>query len=335
MIRLKDIAAQAGCTVMTVSKALRGAPDISAPTTARIQALARQLGYVPDATARGLRCRDTRLFGLVISTVANPVFARTVAAIEERAHEQGYDLILAHTLNSPEREEACIRRMLSRRVDGLFIFPVYRLEPTAAAYQELARHDVPVVILGQHAPFCAQFAGVETDDLNGSYEATRHLLDLGHKKIAFFAGPMTSPPARERLNGYRRAMREAGLQANDKMVFAAGSTIQEGESAALQMIGEDCGATAVQSASDLTAVGAMRVFHSNKQRIPEELSLVGYGNILLAEHCLVPLTTVRQPKMRLGVAAMEMMAKLLAGEKPGNIRLPAQLVVRASTAPPP
>lgn len=333
MIRLKDIAAHAGCTVMTVSKALRASPDISPATITRIKHLAQQLGYVPNTTAQGLRSRTTKLFGLVISTVTNPVFARTVAAIEERAHDLGYDLILSHTLNLPEREETCIRRMLSRRVDGLFIFPVYRLESTAPIYLELASHRVPVVILGHNAPFCSQFANVETDDLQGSYQATRHLLDLGHKKIAFFAGPMTSPPARERLNGYRRALREAGIESNDRLVYAAGSTIEEGENAALQLINESADVTAVQAANDLVAVGASRVFQSQDLRIPDDLSVAGYGNILLSEHCRVPLTTVRQPKLRLGVAAIDVMQKLLRGEKPAPVRLPAELVVRDSTGP--
>src|SRR4051794_3219755 len=117
MVRLKDIAQHAGVSVMTVSKALRDAPDISGATKTRIKGLAQQMGYVPDSMAQGLRNRTTRLLGLVLSTVANPIFARTVSAIEERAHELGYDLILAHTLNLVEREEACIRRLLSRRVD--------------------------------------------------------------------------------------------------------------------------------------------------------------------------------------------------------------------------
>src|SRR5580692_10136772 len=102
------------------------------------------MGYVPDSTAQGLRNRTTKLLGLVLSTVANPIFARTVSAIEERAHELGYDLILAHNLNMPEREEVCIRRLLSRRVDGIFIFPVYRLAPVAGIYEDLARRRVPV-----------------------------------------------------------------------------------------------------------------------------------------------------------------------------------------------
>lgn len=318
---------------MTVSKALRDSPDISPATTARIKHLAQLMGYLPDSAAKGLRNQNTKLFGLVISTVTNPVFARTVAAIEERAYDMGYDLILAHTLNSPEREEQCVRRMLSRRVDGLFIFPVYRLETAAPVYQELSRHRTPIVVLGHNAPFCAQFANVETDDLQGSYQVARHLLDFGHKKIAFFAGPMTSPTALERLNGYRRALREAGIESNDRLVYAAGSTIQEGQNAALQMLHEAAGATAVQAANDLVAVGAVHVFHENGLRIPLDISVAGYGNILLSEHCRVPLTTVRQPKLSLGVAAIDLMQKLLRGEKPPTVRLPAELVIRNSTGP--
>src|ERR671924_1196359 len=139
MIRLKDIAEKAGVSVMTVSKVMRDAPDISSATKSRIRALAQQMGYVPDSLAQGLRTRTTKLFGLAVSSMTNPIFARVVMAIEERAYELGYDVILSHTLNLPEREDAAIRRLLSRRVDGLFITPVYRMAPTAAAYQDLQR----------------------------------------------------------------------------------------------------------------------------------------------------------------------------------------------------
>ena len=137
MVRLKDIARHAGVSVMTVSKALRDEPDVSAATKTRIKALAQQMGYVPDSSAQGLRNRTTKLFGLVIPSSTNPIFARIVFAIEERAHELGYDILLTHTLNLPAREEACIRRLLSRRVDGLFISPVYRFEAEARIYQEI------------------------------------------------------------------------------------------------------------------------------------------------------------------------------------------------------
>src|SRR5437773_454912 len=124
MIRLKDIAARAGVSVMTVSKVLRDAPDISAATKTRIRLLAHEMGYMPDSLAQGLRTRSTHLFGLVISSLANPAYLRIAMAIEERSAALGFDVILAHSLNDPVREEQAIRRLLSRRVEGLFVAPV-------------------------------------------------------------------------------------------------------------------------------------------------------------------------------------------------------------------
>src|SRR5262245_52495456 len=154
MIRLKDIAEKAGVSIMTVSKVLRDAPDISPATKARVRQLAEQMGYMPDSVAQGLRTRTTKLFGLVIPAATNPVYARVVMSIEEKAHELGFDVILAQSLNIPEREEQVVRRMLSRRVDGIFLAPVYRLDPKAAIYEELTRRGTPTVLLGHRAPFC-------------------------------------------------------------------------------------------------------------------------------------------------------------------------------------
>lgn len=334
MIRLKDIAARAGVSVMTVSKCLRDGKDISAATKARIQQLAREMGYVPDIGARHLGSRKTKLLGLVISAATNPIYARILMAIEEKAHELGYDLIFAHSLNQPEREEAVIRRLLARRVEGLFITPVYRLRPVAPIYEEIRRAKVPTVILGHRGLFCSDFANVETDDIAASYAVTKHLIGLGHKRIAYLTGTPVSPQAQERYEGYRRALRDAQLEPDDRLVFNAGSTIEEGEKAALQMLNESPGATAVQAVNDLVAIGAANVFLQQGMRIPEELSMAGFGNILVAEHFRVPLTTIRQPKLRLGFAAMELMESLIRGEAPQSRRLHAQLEIRASTAAP-
>jgi LacI family transcriptional regulator len=331
MVRLKDIALRAGVSVMTVSKVMRDAPDISGATKARIRQLAEQMGYMPDGVAQGLRMRTTKLFGLVISAATNPIYARVVMAIEERAHEMGYDLITAHSLNIAEREEAVIRRLLSRRIDGLFLVPVYRLDPVAPIYEELLRRALPTVLLGHRAPFCQRFANVETDDVNASYALTRHLIDVGHRRIAFFTGPSVSPAAHERLEGYRKALREAHLELDDKLVFNAGSTIEEGEKAALQMLNESPRATAIQAVNDLVAIGAANLLLNQGVRIPEEMSLVGFGNVLTSEHFRVPLTTVRQPKLRLGTAAVDSMVRLLKGEQVGTKRLPAEIVVRESS----
>lgn len=334
MIRLKDIAQEAGVSVMTVSKALREKQDVSPSTRERICSIARRMGYVPNAAAQGLRNRRTRLLGVVIPAPTDPVYARVIFAIEEIAHELGYDLLLAHTLGQPGREEVVLRRLIARNVDGILISPVWRLDQQAPIYEELQRRGTPVVILGHRAPFCAAFASVETDDLSASASVTRHLLELGHRRIAFFAGPQISATAQERLDGYRRALREAGIPLDDRLVFSAGSTIEEGAAAALQFMQENPGATAIQAVNDLVAIGAAETFLGQRVRIPTDLSLAGFGNVLVSEYYRVPLTTVRQPKLRLGSVAMETLVKVMKGERPGAKRLSAELVIRQSTGAP-
>ncbi len=334
MVKLKDIAARAGVSIMTVSKALRDKKDISAEMRARIHQIATEMGYVPDLSAQLMRSGKSKLFGLIISAATNPIYARIVMALEERAHDLGYDLILAHSLNQTSREEFCIRRMLTRRVDGLFITPVYRLGPRAPAYQEIQRLKVPTVILGHRGLFCSDFANVETDDIAASFAMTKHLIELGHKRIAYFTGPPVSPSAQERYEGYRRAMREAGLELDDKLVFNAGSTIEEGEKAALQMLNENPHATAVQATNDLVAIGAADVLLNQGLKIPGQISVAGFGNILTSEYFRVPLTTIRQPKLRLGYAAMDLMLALHEGKPAESRRLRAEVIVRASTAAP-
>jgi len=334
MVRLKDIAEQAGVSIMTVSKALRGAPDVSATTRERIKALATQMGYVPDTSAQCLRTRSTKLLGLVVSSLTNPIFARVVLAIEQRAQELGYDLILAHTHNQAEREAVCIQRMLARRVEGLFISPVYRLASEDRVYRELQARGTPTVILGHRAPFCNDFVNVESDDIAGAHAATQHLLELGHRRIAFLAGPPVTPWTRERFEGYRRALRERDIEADDRLIFQAGRTIEDGAKAALQMLNEGVLPTAVQCVNDMVAVGTVETLLQQGYRVPQDISVVGFGNILLSEHFRIPLTTVRQPKFHLGEAAVEVMLQLFKGKNPAPRRIPVELLVRESTAAP-
>jgi DNA-binding LacI/PurR family transcriptional regulator len=333
MVRLKDIAARAGVSIMTVSKVMRNASDISEKTKARVRQIAQEMGYVPDSMAQGLRTRRTKLFGLVISTIANPIYARTAMALEERAQELGYGLILSHSLNEVEREENCIRSLLSRRVDGLFISPVYRLAPTARVYQELERNGTPTVLLGHQAPFCSQFLSVACDDLTAAHALTQHLLQLGHRRIAFFAGPMAAEWALQRRDGYCKALREADIEVDDRLIFSSGRTIEDGRDSARQMLAESIRPTAIQAVNDLVAIGAATELLNRGVRIPQDVSITGFGDILTSCHSQVPLTTARQPKFRLGDSAMELMVKLLQGEAVESRSLSADLIVRASTGP--
>ena len=315
MVRLKDIAERASVSVMTVSKALRDEPDVSAATKTRLKLLAQQMGYVPDSTAQGLRTRTSKLFGLLLPSMTDPIFARM------------------HTLNSTGREEACIRRLLSRRVDGMFLSPVYRIDPESRVYQELQSLHTPTVLLGPAARFCSSFLSVQVEDLLASYAATQHLIGLGHKRIAFLSGPQAAPWSHERFEGYRRALREAGMDVDDRLVFQAGTTVEDGAKTAMQILNESCEATAVQATSDLVAVGCADALLNQGIRIPEDMSVVGFGNILTSEYFRVPLTTIRQPKFRLGLAAVDAMLHLLRHQPAESKRLPAELIVRASTGP--
>jgi DNA-binding LacI/PurR family transcriptional regulator len=335
MVRLKDIAERAGVSIMTVSKALRDEPDISESTKTRLRLMAQEMGYVPDSTAQGLRNKKTKLFGLIIPSLANPIYVRMLLAIQERAYELGYDVLLGYTLHKSEREEICIRRFLSRRVDGLFVSPVYRIEAESRIYQELLARKIPTVVLGHTAPFCSHFVNVEADDLTAGMAVTQHLLQLGHKRIAFLAGPPATPWTRERFEGYRKALRQAGLDVDEKLIFQAGETLEDGGKAAVQMINEASDATAIQAVNDLVAAGCAEVLLKQNLRIPDDMSLTGFGNSMLGEHFRVPLTTVDQPKHRLGLAAMDCMVQLLHGQRSEPKRLPAQFLARASsgTAP--
>lgn len=337
MIRLKDIALRSGVSVMTASKALRDAHDVAASTKARVKLIAQQMGYVPDFSAQSLRTRSTKLLGVVIPTIGDPTYTRVVLAIEDRAHELGYEIILSQTMNTEEREASCIQKLLSRRVDGLFIAPVYRHKVDSSIYQTLPTRNIPVVILGPHAPFTHAFHNVQTDDLIDSHSITKHLLDIGHRRIAFFGGPNFSPWCAERLEGYRRALRAANVEVDDSLIFEAGFTIEDGAKAALQYINETSSenrATAVQAVNDMVAIGAANTFLNQKLKIPEDISVAGFGNILTSEHYRVPLTTVRQPKHRLGIAAMDIMQKLLRHDKADSKRIRAELIIRQSTAAP-
>ena len=217
--------------------------------------------------------------------------------------------------------------------------PLYQelmnLEQRSEEEHERAKsRKISVIILGSRAKFCAGFACVESDDVTASANVTRHLLELGHKRIAFFAGPQMSPWAHDRLAGYKKALREARVELDDRLIFQAGSTIEEGEKAAVQFLGEATEATAIQAVNDLVAIGVGSLLLKQGLKIPQDYSLAGFGNILVSEHFRVPLTTVRQPKFRLGVAAMELMLTKLRGEKAESKRLPADLVIRQSTAAP-
>lgn len=333
MTRLKDIAARAGCSIMTVSKVLRHRGDISAPTRERVMKIAREMGYVPNSAARGLRTKHSQLFGLVISSVTDPIHARIVLALEALAFKDGYQVILSHSMNNTEREQTVLRQLISRRVDGIFIIPNSQLPSDTQTYEEIRKRKIPLVFLGPKPSNCPDFPSVACNEEEASSLITQHLIKLGHRRIAFLAGANHSPSSHDRLEGYKKAYRENRIPLDDQLLFHAGSTIEDGARAALQMLQERPQATAVQTVNDLVAIGAANTFLNQGLRIPDDISIAGFGNILTSEHFKVPLTTIRQPKYRIGEAAMEVMKKLLNNEPVHPRILSGEILVRNSTGP--
>src|SRR4030095_3493391 len=155
------------------------------------------------------------------------------------------------------------------------------------------------------------------------------------RPFPFPSGPPAAPSSAERLEGYQRALREAGLEVDERLIFSGGATIESGEKAGLQLLQERPGATAIQTANDLVAIGAANVLLNQGINIPRDVSIAGFGNILVSEHFRVTLTTIRQPKLRLGTAAIDCMFKLLSGVQPPSKRLAGEIAIRQSTAAPP
>lgn len=334
VIRLKDIAERVGFSVMTVSRVMRDAPNISAQTRRRVQRVARELGYVPDAAARGLRLRNTHLLGLVLPDLGDPACAAMAAALEAASAPVGYDLAMACSHGSEESEETRIARLMGRRVEGLFLAPLPRARTVGGVYRQLVEQQMRVVVLGPKPEHLEGFPSVSVDDRAGVALGTQCLLDLGHQRIAFLAGPTLSPVARARLQGYRDALRSRGIKVRDELIFGAGTTVPDGLAAARQLLAERPEFTAIMAVNDPVAVGAARALAEAGLKVPEQVSLIGYGNHPCSEFCGSPLTTVDTDVAGQATAAAELMTDLVEGRQGRDEVLEPRLIQRSSCAPP-
>ena len=333
-VRLKDIAQEAGVAVITVSKALRGYPDVAPETRAKILSIAQRFGYVPDASARSLRSKRSGLVGLIVPRITNPLLTGVVDGVLERLQAAGLNVFIVQSDNEPEREDRAIIECVSRRVEGMLIIPCGRPAVDVLAYKWLRERGIPTVIVGPGPVFCQSFPTVRADELEGMRIITEHLIKLGHQKIAFISGPSLWPGMQLRLEGYRRALMNAGIGVDDRLIIATGPTFENGRNTGLLL--KDLlasGTTAIQAGNDLIATGVLMTLKEFGLHVPDDVSVSGFGDVWLAACTAVPLTTVRVPKFQLGIRAAENLMAQLAGEKVSNDILPVELVIRASTGP--
>jgi DNA-binding LacI/PurR family transcriptional regulator len=331
-VSIKDIAKVMNISYSTVSRALNNSPRVKPETREQIQRQAMVMGYLPSAIARSLVTRRTNTIGLVVTKITDLFFAEVIQGIEETALNYGYSVILTNSDGKPEHELAAIQTLRERRVDGLILVAACaskEIKPRLFASPET---ETPLVIINnvhqEHIGY-----SVETDNFGGGQAATQHLLDLGHRRIAYLAGPASEWDNVERQQGYEQTLRAARLPVDPALIVRAENQPEGGLAAMQQLLALPLPPTAVFCYNDLTALGAMRAAYAAGRRIPQDLSVVGFDDIALAPYFEPPLTTIAQAKREMGEKAVQMVLDLLAGHKVvENWVLPSQLVVRESTA---
>lgn len=334
-ITIKDIARQARVSHSTVSRALRNNATIPPRTAQRIKRLAAKMGYVPSAVARSLKTSQSQALGVVVTNIADPFLSEVVRGIEEVVLEAGYSLFLAASNRDAEREKTLLHALAERRVDGAIICSS---QVSEEHLRDLEKFGVPMVLVNNQ--IAGDFAhGIRHDDEWGGSEVTRHLLDLGHRRIAYLGNQEGGRAGADRQRGCESEMRVAGLTVNaDWIICGPNGRPSGGLVGAQQFLNLNPRPTALFCYNDMMALGVLQGLKQAGLRVPADCSVAGFDDVFVAEYADPPLTTLAQPKYQLGRDAAELMLDLLKTgltDWPRVKSMRGQLRVRASTAPPP
>lgn len=329
-----DIAHLAGVSQPTVSRALRNSPLVSEETREKIQAIAKKLHYQVDINARNLRSKETKTLALLLcedpgtdDSLINPFFLSMLGSITRASAKMGYDLLISfqqQSLNwNAEYEHA-------NRADGIIFLGYGDYITYAEKIANLDRIGARFITWGPVLPDQpGHFIGC--DNLNSAYIATRHLTDMGHKKIAFLGiASEHRPEFNQRYQGYVKALLDANLMVNPKLQIDADTSEEMGYEATLELLKSKLQFDAIFCASDLIAIGVINALKENNIRVPAEVAVVGFDNIPTASYTNPPLTTVQQDTMLAGKLLVENLLKLIRGEDIDSILMPAKLIIRDS-----
>lgn len=324
---VKEIAAIANVSVATVSRALQRPEIVSEETRLRIHEVVKRLGYTPNALARNLRTARTRLIVALVPDISNPFFSEVIRGIEQVAYETGYSVLLGETQSNLVREQAYAEMVAARQADG--IITMFHRIPTVPGGGRL-----PLVNACEYVRD-SEISSVYIDNVAAARAAVDYLVMLGHRDIAFVAGPSSSPICVDREVGYHQALEQAGIVFNEALTAVGDFSIEAGERAIERFLVQGQAFSAVFCSNDEMAIGAMRALISHGLRVPEDVSVVGFDDIRFSRYTSPSLTTVAQPKNALGREAMTLLLELLNDPDvpPRKRVLSADLVVRGSTAP--
>ncbi|MET9499258.1 LacI family DNA-binding transcriptional regulator [Streptomyces sp. NPDC006552] len=337
-VGIKDVARVAGVSVGTVSNVINRPTTVADETRARVLAAIDRLGYVRSESARQLRAGRSRIMGLLVLDMGNPFFVDVARGAERAARDAGLGVMVCNSAQSASEEAEYLSLFAEQRVRGVLLTPA---EATGRTVEAFRRHDIPFVLVDRVAEGATE-CSVSVDDVNGGALAVRHLVDAGHRRIAYVSGPPALNQVEDRRQGALRALAEAGLPASalhelptERLDVAAG------RDAGARLLGLADRPSAVFCANDLLALGVLQSMYAAGVRVPGDVAIVGYDDIEFAAAAAVPLTSVRQPAVTMGaLAAGLLLEEIDAADHPGTahehrrVVLQPELVVRGSSLGP-
>ncbi len=327
-VTLKDIAKIAGVSVNTVSRALNNKPDISKETKKKIIKIAKELNYRKDFTASSLRRKESKIVGVILADSANPFYSEVLKGIEAASKDFGYNIILINSERNYEQEASAINILLSRRIDGLLLSPV---QEKIDDIKELLSLKIPLVIFARHFEDLP-VNEVRSDDVKAGYLATNHLIQRGAKSILMINGYLHKSPAKLRLEGYKKALKEHGLPIREELIIVGDIGMEDGEKAVNKALNQGFSFDGIFAYNDILALGAMKALKKKGVKIPKDIKIVGCDDILFSSVTTPSLTTIRVKKYEMGYEAFKLLIKVLRGRKKIEKKvLDVELIVREST----
>lgn len=328
-LTIRDIAKMAQVSHMTVSRALSNDPRVREETRKRILQLVKELGYRPDARARAFASKKSHLIGLVVSDISNPFYAELARGIEDKAHEQGYNVIFCSTDNKPERMGTYVHLMMDAGVEGL-IFASCRLrEPIV---EKLIEEHFPLVLVNRKLKGEA-FNYVVLNNVQGAYEITEHLINLGYRKIAIITGTSNLSTGIDRLKGYQQACKDHGIDLNNNYVIQGPFTRETGYEGTKQLLSMKDRPESIFGGNDYIAMGVIDAVEEMGLHIPEDIALVGFDDTEFASNQRIKLTTVSQRRYEMGNLGVQILIDYIERKETDythKVILEPRLIIRES-----
>ncbi|MGA2592696.1 MAG: LacI family DNA-binding transcriptional regulator [Bryobacteraceae bacterium] len=329
-MKIQEVARRARVSTATVSRTINNPSLVDPKTAKRVWKAIEELRYYPNTQARSLVSGRSRILGLIVSDITNPFFPELIKGFEDVAIQHGYEILISSTNYDSARMAICVRRMLERKVEGVAIMTS---EMDKHLVDQFANRNVPMVFLDV-GPMGDRISNILVDYAMGINEAVKHLLSLGHRRIGFISGPLGLKSARIRRIAFLRSLGHHGLDRDARLVEAGDHTVDGGLNAMARMLDSKCAPTAVLASNDLTAIGMMRAVRRSGLVVPQDISIVGFDDIRLAEFTEPPLTTVRLSRRELAERAFHaLLADLDSQPRRPENKVETHLVVRETTCP--